>query len=104
MKNFGVPPMAAWIELWEHIIQSLPCVRGGGSYGGIAAEIVAKNMPPACFLNAPTEGLSGNRQSPSFASLDSPLYTRGPLVRAASANTPYAKKGSALPLLLIGVP
>nr|DAL36616.1 MAG TPA_asm: hypothetical protein [Caudoviricetes sp.] len=25
-----------------------------GCYGGIAAEIGAKNMPPACFLNAPT--------------------------------------------------
>ena len=23
-------------------------------YGGIAAEIGTKNMPPACFLNAPT--------------------------------------------------
>ena len=30
--------------------------EGGVSYGGIAAEIGAKNMPPACFLNAPTEG------------------------------------------------
>ena len=27
-----------------------------GCYGGIAAEIGAKNMPPACFLNAPTGG------------------------------------------------
>nr|DAK97765.1 MAG TPA: hypothetical protein [Caudoviricetes sp.] len=25
-----------------------------GCCGGIAAEIGAKNMPPACFLNAPT--------------------------------------------------
>ena len=29
-----------------------------GSYGGIAAEIAAKNMPPACFLYAATEGLT----------------------------------------------
>ena len=31
-----------------------------GCYGGIAAEIGAKNMPPACFLNAPTEGENKN--------------------------------------------
>ena len=35
-----------------------PSDEGGGSYGGIAAEIAAKNMPPACFLHAATEGLS----------------------------------------------
>nr|DAE15390.1 MAG TPA: hypothetical protein [Siphoviridae sp. ctdcr45] len=28
--------------------------RQDGCYGGIAAEIGAENMPPACFLNAPT--------------------------------------------------
>ncbi len=39
-----------------------PCVKGAVSYGGIAAEIGAKNMPPACFLNAPTGGLSVIRQ------------------------------------------
>ncbi len=38
--------------------QSLPCVKGGGDYGGTAAEIATKNMPPACFLHAATEGLS----------------------------------------------
>ena len=75
MKSFGVPPMAAWIELWEHIIQSLPCVRGGGSYGGIAAEIGAKNMPPACFFNAPTEGENKRLKFSPPVSLpaDSPL-------------------------------
>ena len=38
--------------------QSLPCVKGSGNYGGTAAEIATKNMPPACFLHAATEGLS----------------------------------------------
>ena len=33
-----------------------PLCEGAVSYGGIAAEIGAKNMPPACFLNAPTGG------------------------------------------------
>ena len=40
-----------------------PLCKGAVSYGGIAAEIGTKNMPPACFLNVPTEGLSGLRQS-----------------------------------------
>ena len=46
-----------------------------GCYGGIAAEIGAKNMPPACFLNAPTEGENKNlRFSPPVSlALDSHL-------------------------------
>jgi len=40
---------------WQSAI-SVSLGEGGVSYGGIAAEIGAKNMPPACFLNAPTEG------------------------------------------------
>ena len=34
-----------------------------GCYGGIAAEIGAKNMPPACFLNAPTKPFLSSRRS-----------------------------------------
>ena len=41
--------------VWESVLLASLC-EGGGSYGGIAAEIGAKNMPPACFFNAPTEG------------------------------------------------
>ena len=62
-QNFGGSNAAAkfWapqqgIRIWP------PCVKGAVSYGGIAAEIGAKNMPPACFLNAPTGGLSSIRQ------------------------------------------
>ena len=40
---------------WQSAISVSLC-EGGVSYGGIAAENGAKNMPPACFLNAPTEG------------------------------------------------
>ena len=42
-----------------------PSDEGGGSYGGIAAEIGGKNMPPACFLNTPTEGETINTRGPA---------------------------------------
>ena len=41
---------------WRGNLYSWQC--GGHQdrcYGGIAAEIGTKNMPPACFLNAPTD-------------------------------------------------
>ena len=49
--------------------------EGGVSYSGIAAEIGAKNMPPACFLNAPTEGENKNLKfsPPVSLALDSHL-------------------------------
>ena len=49
--------------------------EGGVSYGGIAAEIGAKNMPPACFFNAPTEGENKRLKFSPPVSLpaDSPL-------------------------------
>ena len=51
-----------------------PSDEGGGSYGGIAAEIGGKNMPPACFLNTPTEGETINtRGSAKRMSLPSHL-------------------------------
>ena len=65
------------------IIASL--CEGGGSYGGIAAEIGAKNMPPACFFNAPTEGENKNLKfsPPVSLALDSPL-TEGAFLLAPS--------------------
>ena len=60
--------------VWESVLLASLC-EGGGSYGGIAAEIGAKNMPPACFLNAPTEGENKRLKfsPPVSLALDSPL-------------------------------
>ena len=62
-QNFGGFNTAAKLGAPQQEIRFWPpCVKGAVSYGGIAAEIGAKNMPPACFLNAPTGGLSVIRQ------------------------------------------
>ena len=54
-QNFGGFNTAAKLGAPQQEIRFWPpCVKGAVSYGGIAAEIGAKNMPPACFLNAPT--------------------------------------------------
>ncbi len=46
-----------WWELSDRVNQRPPCVKGAVSYGGIAAEIGTKNMPPACFIYAASGGI-----------------------------------------------
>ena len=50
-----VTPLALPLgELSPQVTERASGANQDGCYGGIAAEIGTKNMPPACFINVPT--------------------------------------------------
>ena len=82
VKHVKQPP-------WGSVGIRPPCVKGAVSYGGIAAEIGAKNMPPACFLNAPTGGLSVIRQP---LRQKSKIFATSPYTGEALKNSPLSRQ------------